>query len=163
MTSNPLVRKLGFTGSTEVGKLLMRQCAAQVKKVSLELGGNAPFIVFDDADLDAAVAGALICKYRNSGQTCISANRILVQDGVYDDFVSALHRARPPELNVADGFSDGVNVGPLIDQPALRQGRAPRRRRASSAAPSCCSAASRRGGPVLPAVGARRACRPTRR
>ena len=88
MTSNPIVRKLGFTGSTEVGKLLMRQCAAQVKKVSLELGGNAPFIVFDDADLDAAVAGALLCKYRNSGQTCISANRILVQDGIYDEFVA---------------------------------------------------------------------------
>ena len=94
MTSNPIVRKLGFTGSTEVGKLLMRQCAGQVKKVSLELGGNAPFIVFDDADLDAAVAGALICKYRNSGQTCISANRILVQDGVYDEFRGRLRRGR---------------------------------------------------------------------
>ena len=81
MTSNPIVRKLGFTGSTEVGKLLMAQCAGQIKKVSLELGGNAPFIVFDDADLEAAVAGALTCKYRNSGQTCISANRILVQEG----------------------------------------------------------------------------------
>ena len=87
MTSNPLVRKLGFTGSTEVGKLLMQQCSAQLKKVSLELGGNAPFIVFDDADLEAAVAGARLCKYRNSGQTCISANRILVQDAVYDEFV----------------------------------------------------------------------------
>src|SRR6266567_4431922 len=88
LTSNPIVRKLGFTGSTEVGKLLMAQCAGQVKKVSLELGGNAPFIVFDDADLEAAIAGALTCKYRNSGQTCISANRILVQDAVYDEFVS---------------------------------------------------------------------------
>ena len=87
MTSNPDVRKLGFTGSTEVGKLLMRQCSAQLKKVSLELGGNAPFLVFDDADLDAAVAGAVLCKFRNSGQTCITANRILVQDGVYDEFV----------------------------------------------------------------------------
>src|SRR3954449_13203806 len=84
LTGNPIVRKLGFTGSTEIGKLLMAQCAGQVKKVSLELGGNAPFIVFDDADLEEAVAGALICKYRNSGQTCISANRILVQDGIYD-------------------------------------------------------------------------------
>ena len=93
MTSNPLVRKLGFTGSTEVGKLLMAQCAGQVKKVSLELGGNAPFIVFDDADLEAAVAGALTCKYRNSGQTCISANRILVQDDIYDDFLAASPRA----------------------------------------------------------------------
>ena len=90
LTSNPVVRKLGFTGSTEVGKLLMAQCARQVKKVSLELGGNAPFIVFDDADLDEALAGALICKFRNSGQTCISANRIFVQDGIYDEFVSRL-------------------------------------------------------------------------
>ena len=115
MTSNPIVRKLGFTGSTEIGKLLMAQCAAQVKKVSLELGGNAAFIVFDDADLEAAIEGALICKYRNSGQTCISANRIYVQDPVYDDFVSAFTE-RASKLNVADGFSEGVNVGPLIDQ-----------------------------------------------
>jgi succinate-semialdehyde dehydrogenase / glutarate-semialdehyde dehydrogenase len=114
MTSNPIVRKLGFTGSTEVGKLLMAQCAGQVKKVSLELGGNAPFIVFDDADLDAAIDGALICKYRNSGQTCISANRILVQDAVYDDFVAAF-TDRVGRLTVADGFTPGVNVGPLID------------------------------------------------
>jgi succinate-semialdehyde dehydrogenase/glutarate-semialdehyde dehydrogenase len=118
MTSNPLVRKLGFTGSTEVGKLLMAQCAGQVKKVSLELGGNAPFIVFDDADLDAAVAGALTCKYRNSGQTCISANRILVQDAVYDEFVERF-TARVAKLVVADGFTDGVNVGPLIDAAGL--------------------------------------------
>ena len=90
MTSNPLVRKLGFTGSTEVGKLLMAQCAKGLKKVSLELGGNAPFIVFDDADLDEAVAGAMLCKFRNSGQTCISANRILVQDRIYDAFVERL-------------------------------------------------------------------------
>src|SRR3954453_6779445 len=113
LTSNPTVRKLGFTGSTEVGKLLMEQCARQVKKVSLELGGNAPFIVFDDADLDDAVAGALICKYRNSGQTCISANRMLVQDGIYDEFVSRFS-ARVGKLVVADGFAEGVNVGPLI-------------------------------------------------
>ena len=118
MTSNPLVRKLGFTGSTEVGKLLMRQCAGQMKKVSLELGGNAPFIVFDDADPDEAVAGAVICKYRNSGQTCISANRFLVQDGVYDEFVSRfVERVRG--LKVADGFDPDVNVGPLIDEQAL--------------------------------------------
>jgi len=118
MTSNPLVRKLGFTGSTEVGKLLMAQCAGQVKKVSLELGGNAPFLVFDDADLDEAVAGALICKYRNSGQTCISANRILIQDGVYDEFVTRFSDA-VAQLKVADGFTPGANVGPLIDEPAL--------------------------------------------
>jgi succinate-semialdehyde dehydrogenase/glutarate-semialdehyde dehydrogenase len=120
MTSNPLVRKLGFTGSTEVGKLLMAQCAGQVKKVSLELGGNAPFIVFDDADLDAAVAGALTCKYRNSGQTCISANRILVQDAVYDEFVERFTR-RVADLVVADGFTEGVNVGPLIDAAGLEK------------------------------------------
>src|SRR5919202_4707697 len=120
MTSNPLVRKLGFTGSTEVGKLLMAQCAGQVKKVSLELGGNAPFIVFDDADLEAAIDGALICKFRNSGQTCISANRIYVQDGVYDDFVSAF-ADRVTKLVVADGFADDVNVGPLIDAPGIEK------------------------------------------
>jgi len=118
MTSNPIVRKLGFTGSTEVGKLLMAQCAAQVKKVSLELGGNAPFIVFDDADLEAAVAGAMMCKFRNSGQTCISANRFLVQDGIYDDFVDTFTRAAA-SLRVADGFTEGVQVGPLIDGPAV--------------------------------------------
>src|SRR4029077_8237935 len=103
MDSNPIVRKLGFTGSTEVGKLLMRQCAGQVKKVSLELGGNAPFIVFDDADVDAAVAGAMICKFRNSGQTCISANRMLVQDGIYDEFVSRF-TAAVGRLRVGKGF-----------------------------------------------------------
>jgi succinate-semialdehyde dehydrogenase / glutarate-semialdehyde dehydrogenase len=118
MTSNPIVRKLGFTGSTEVGKLLMAQCAGQIKKVSLELGGNAPFIVFDDADLEEAVAGALLCKFRNSGQTCISANRFLVQDGIYDDFVASFTDA-VAALKVADGFAEGVQVGPLIDEPAV--------------------------------------------
>ena len=118
MTSSPIVRKLGFTGSTEVGKLLMAQCAAQVKKVSLELGGNAPFIVFDDADLEAAVAGAMMCKFRNSGQTCISANRFLVQDGIYDDFVDTFTKAAA-SLKVADGFTEGAQVGPLIDGPAV--------------------------------------------
>ena len=118
MTSNPIVRKLGFTGSTEVGKLLMAQCAGQIKKVSLELGGNAPFIVFDDADLDEVVAGAIMCKFRNSGQTCISANRFLVQDGIYDRFVTAFTEA-VASLKVADGFADGVQVGPLIDEPAV--------------------------------------------
>ena len=118
MTSNPIVRKLGFTGSTEVGKLLMAQCAGQVKKVSLELGGNAPFIVFDDADLEGAVAGAVMCKFRNSGQTCISANRFLVQDGIYDDFVGAFIEA-VASLKVADGFTEGAQVGPLIDEPAV--------------------------------------------
>jgi succinate-semialdehyde dehydrogenase/glutarate-semialdehyde dehydrogenase len=120
LTSNPTVRKLGFTGSTEVGKLLMRQCADQVKKVSLELGGNAPFIVFDDADLEEAVAGALLCKYRNSGQTCISANRMLVQEGIYDDFVERFTGA-VAGLRVGSGLEEGVNVGPLIDAPGLEK------------------------------------------
>ena len=118
MTSNPTVRKIGFTGSTEVGKLLMRQCAGTVKKISLELGGNAPFVVFDDADLDAAVAGAILCKFRNSGQTCISANRILIQDAVYDDFVGRFTDA-VAKLTVGSGLDEGVQVGPLIDAPAI--------------------------------------------
>ena len=120
MTSNPTVRKLGFTGSTEIGKLLMAQCAKQVKKVSLELGGNAPFIVFDDADLEAAVAGALICKFRNSGQTCISANRIFVQDGMYDAFVSRLVE-EASKLKVGNGLAPETNVGPLIEQAAIEK------------------------------------------
>ena len=118
LTSNPVVRKLGFTGSTEVGKLLMAQCAKQVKKVSLELGGNAPFIVFDDADLDEAVAGALICKFRNSGQTCISANRIFVQDGIYDAFVTRLVD-QVAGLKVGSGLETDTKVGPLIEQVAV--------------------------------------------
>jgi succinate-semialdehyde dehydrogenase/glutarate-semialdehyde dehydrogenase len=120
MTSNPLVRKMTFTGSTKTGKLLLRQCADTVKNVSMELGGNAPFIVFDDADLDAAVAGALASKYRASGQTCVCANRILVQDGVYDAFASAL-AARVAALAVGDGLDAGVEQGPLIDENALRK------------------------------------------
>jgi succinate-semialdehyde dehydrogenase/glutarate-semialdehyde dehydrogenase len=118
LTSNPIVRKLGFTGSTEVGKLLMAQCAGQVKKVSLELGGNAPFLVFDDAELDAAVDGAIMCKFRNSGQTCISANRIYVQDGIFDAFVERLGIAIA-KLRVGAGTVADVNVGPLIDDEAL--------------------------------------------
>jgi succinate-semialdehyde dehydrogenase/glutarate-semialdehyde dehydrogenase len=120
MTSNPAVRKLGFTGSTEVGKLLMAQCAPGLKKISLELGGNAPFVVFDDADLDEAVAGAILCKYRNSGQTCISANRLLVQDGIYDPFLARFTEA-VRSLKVADGLTPDVNVGPLIDAPAIEK------------------------------------------
>jgi len=118
MTSNHIVRKLGFTGSAEVGKLLMAQCAKQIKKVSLELGGNAPFIVFDDADVDEAVAGALICKFRNSGQTCISANRIFVQDGIYDEFVSRLVD-EASKLKVGNGLEPDTKVGPLIEQSAV--------------------------------------------
>lgn len=118
LTANPIIRKVGFTGSTEVGKLLMAQCAGTLKKISLELGGNAPFIVFDDADLDDAVAGALICKYRNTGQTCITANRILVQDGIYQEFTERLVDA-VGTLKVGSGLEEGVKVGPLIDQAAL--------------------------------------------
>jgi succinate-semialdehyde dehydrogenase/glutarate-semialdehyde dehydrogenase len=120
LTSNPIVRKLTFTGSTEVGRQLMAQCAADVKKVSLELGGNAPFIVFDDADLDAAVQGALISKYRNAGQTCVCANRILVQDGVYDAFADKFAEA-VAGLNVGDGLQDGTTQGPLIDMAAVEK------------------------------------------
>jgi succinate-semialdehyde dehydrogenase/glutarate-semialdehyde dehydrogenase len=118
LTSNPIVRKLSFTGSTEIGKVLLAQCAATVKKTSMELGGNAPFIVFDDADLDAAVAGAIISKYRNAGQTCVCANRLLVQDGVYDAFVTKLSAATAA-LKVGEGTEAGVQIGPLIDAGAV--------------------------------------------
>ncbi len=120
MTSNPVVRKVTFTGSTEIGKLLMRQCADTVKKVSLELGGNAPFIVFDDADLDAAVEGAIASKYRNTGQTCVCANRLIVQDSVYDAFVAKLQVA-VAKLKVGNGLEDGVGQGPLIDMAAVEK------------------------------------------
>jgi succinate-semialdehyde dehydrogenase/glutarate-semialdehyde dehydrogenase len=120
LTANPTVRKLSFTGSTAVGKLLMQQCAATVKKVSLELGGNAPFLVFDDADLDAAVEGAMMSKFRNTGQTCVCANRILVQDSVYDAFAAKLATA-VAGLKVGYGLDDGVTQGPLIDQAALEK------------------------------------------
>ncbi|MCE1228349.1 MAG: NAD-dependent succinate-semialdehyde dehydrogenase [Firmicutes bacterium] len=118
MTANPLVRKLTFTGSTEVGKRLMAQCAGTVKKVSLELGGNAPFLVFDDADLEAAVEGAIASKYRNTGQTCVCTNRFLVQAGIHDAFVEALSRA-VAALKVGDGREPDVQQGPLIDEAAV--------------------------------------------
>jgi succinate-semialdehyde dehydrogenase / glutarate-semialdehyde dehydrogenase len=118
LTSNPIVRKVGFTGSNEVGKLIMRSCADGVKNVSLELGGNAPFIVFDDADLEQAIAGAVLCKFRNSGQTCITANRILVHDSLHDRFVTGLRDAAA-KLVVGRGTESGSTVGPLIDQPAF--------------------------------------------
>jgi succinate-semialdehyde dehydrogenase/glutarate-semialdehyde dehydrogenase len=114
MTGNPIVRKLTFTGSTPVGKMLMKQCAGTVKRTSMELGGNAPFIVFDDADLDEAVKGAIICKFRNAGQTCVCANRILVQEGVYDEFAGKLMVAMS-NLKMGNGAEDDVNVGPLIN------------------------------------------------
>ena len=116
--SNPIVRKITFTGSTEVGRVLMRQAGDQIKKVSMELGGNAPFIVFDDADVDAAVDGAMICKYRNNGQTCVCANRIYVQAGVYEEFAEKLAKATR-NLSLGDGFASGVNTGPLINSDAL--------------------------------------------
>ncbi len=118
LTSSPRVMKLSFTGSTEIGRLLMKQCAPTIKKMSLELGGNAPFIVFDDADLDAAVAGAMISKYRNAGQTCVCANRLLVQEGIYDAFAAKLAEA-VKGLKVGNGMDDGVTQGPLIDGDAL--------------------------------------------
>ena len=118
ITSNPTVRKLSFTGSTEVGAKLMEQCAPQIKKTSMELGGNAPFIVFDDADLDAAVEGAIICKFRNNGQTCVCANRIYVQSGVYDAFAKKF-AARISEMKVGNGMEDGVAFGPLIEPQAV--------------------------------------------
>jgi succinate-semialdehyde dehydrogenase / glutarate-semialdehyde dehydrogenase len=120
LTQNPIIRKFSFTGSTEIGKLLMRQCASTVKKVSLELGGNAPFIVFDDADLDAAVEGAMLSKYRNMGQTCVCANRFLVQEKVYDAFAEKL-TARVAALKVGDGTADGVTQGPLINMSGVEK------------------------------------------
>jgi succinate-semialdehyde dehydrogenase/glutarate-semialdehyde dehydrogenase len=119
-TSSQKVRKLSFTGSTGVGKLLMRECADTLKKLSLELGGNAPFIVFDDADLDAAVAGAMASKYRNSGQTCVCANRFLVQDGIYQAFAEKL-AAAVSKLNVGEGTDEGVDQGPLINEAAVEK------------------------------------------
>lgn len=118
MTSNPIVRKLSFTGSTEVGRILMSQCSEQIKKVSLELGGNAPFIVFNDADLDAAVEGAMMSKYRNAGQTCVCANRIYVQDDIYDAFTQKFVAA-VNQIKVGDGTTAGINQGPLIDEAAV--------------------------------------------
>lgn len=120
MTASPVVRKLSFTGSTEVGRLLMAQCAPTIKRLSLELGGNAPFIVFDDADIDAAVEGAIASKYRNAGQTCVCVNRFYVQDAVYDEF-AAKFTARVAELSVGNGLDKGVVIGPLIDRKAVNK------------------------------------------
>ena len=119
LTSNPKVRKLTFTGSTPVGKVLMEQCAATVKKTSMELGGNAPFMVFEDADLDAAVQGALASKYRNSGQTCVCSNRILVQDSVYDEFVAKL-QAEVSQFKLGNGADEGITHGPMVNAKAVK-------------------------------------------
>jgi succinate-semialdehyde dehydrogenase/glutarate-semialdehyde dehydrogenase len=118
LTSNPIIRKLSFTGSTEIGKVLMAQCAATVKRTSMELGGNAPFIVFDDADIESAVKGAIASKYRNAGQTCVCANRFLVQDGIHDAFVKRFAEV-VSALKVGNGFESGVQIGPLIDEKAV--------------------------------------------
>ena len=120
LTGNPKVRKLSFTGSTEVGAILLAQCAPTIKKTSMELGGNAPFIVFDDADLDAAVLGAMASKYRNTGQTCVCANRLLVQDGVYDAFAAKL-KVAVEALKVANGMEPGATQGPLINREAVEK------------------------------------------
>lgn len=118
LTNNPIIRKLSFTGSTEIGRDLMAECAKDIKKVSLELGGNAPFIVFDDADLDAAVEGAMVSKYRNSGQTCVCANRLYVQDGVYDTFIEKF-KVAVAKLKVGNGIEAGITTGPMIDSKAV--------------------------------------------
>ena len=120
ITAHAGIDKIAFTGSTEVGRILMRQSADQIKKTSMELGGNAPFIVFDDADLDAAVEGAMISKYRNNGQTCVCANRIYVQAGVYDAFAEKL-AAAVSKMKIGDGFGDGVTTGPLISEDAVEK------------------------------------------
>src|SRR5690606_5932069 len=122
LCASPIVKKLTFTGSTPVGRILMQQSAPTIKKLSLELGGHAPFIVFDDADLDAAVQGAMVAKYRNAGQTCVCANRFYVHEAVYEDFVGKLSEA-VRQLKVGDGFSDGVSQGPLIDEAAVEKVR----------------------------------------
>jgi succinate-semialdehyde dehydrogenase/glutarate-semialdehyde dehydrogenase len=119
LTGNPIVKKVTFTGSTPVGKHLMAQCAQTVKRTSMELGGNAPFIVFDDADLDAAVAGAMLSKYRNAGQTCVCANRLMVHENVYDEFVEKLKQS-VAQMKMGNGFDEGVTVGPLVDEKAAR-------------------------------------------
>ena len=120
LTGNPQVRKLSFTGSTEIGAMLLEQCAPTIKKTSMELGGNAPFIVFDDADVEAAVQGALMAKYRNCGQACVAANRMLVQDGIYDEFARRLAE-EAARLKIGDGQEDGVVLGPMIDQKAVEK------------------------------------------
>jgi succinate-semialdehyde dehydrogenase/glutarate-semialdehyde dehydrogenase len=120
LTGNPLVRKLSFTGSTEIGAMLLEQCAPTIKKTSMELGGNAPFIVFDDADVEAAVQGALMAKYRNCGQACVAANRMLVQDGIYEQFARRLAE-ETAKLKIGDGQEDGVVLGPMIDQKAVEK------------------------------------------
>ena len=156
------MRKLTFTGSTEVGAKLLAQCAPTIKKTSMELGGNAPFIVFDDADLDAAVQGAMASKYRNTGQTCVCANRLLVQDGVYDAFAAKL-KAAVEQLKVGNGMEEGVTQGPLINAAAVAKveehiadALQPRRQASSPAGSAMRGAAISSSRPCSPT------CRPTR-
>ena len=141
LTSNPIVRKLSFTGSTEVGRKLLEQCASTVKKVSMELGGNAPFIVFADADIDKAVAGVMVSKFRNGGQTCVCANRIFVEEGIYDAFAAKLLAAVRAQV-VGNGLIPGVTIGPLIDEKAVEKQRSTSLMRSSMA----------RGSPVAASV-----------
>ena len=145
LIDNPLVRKIGFTGSTAVGKQLMRDCAGDLTKVSLELGGNAAFIVFDDADIDAALEGVQICKFRNAGQTCIAANRILVQDSIHDNFVAALC-AKASEIEIGHGLEGNVSQGPLIDTRALEKVERPDRGRVGQGSHGSHRRAAARGG-----------------
>ena len=148
LTGDSRVRKVTFTGSTQVGKILYRQCADSVKKISLELGGNAPFIVFDDADLDAAVDGAMLCKFRNAGQTCVCANRILVQRGIHDRFVEAFTK-RVKAMKVADGKTEGSDVGPLINADGKAKVEAHVEDALSKGATAICGGESHEAGPLF--------------
>jgi len=148
LTDDSRVRKVTFTGSTQVGKILYRQCADSVKKISLELGGNAPFIVFDDADLDAAVDGAMLCKFRNAGQTCVCANRILVQSGIHDRFVEAFAK-RVKAMKVADGKTEGSDVGPLINADGKAKVEAHVEDALSKGATAICGGESHEAGPLF--------------
>ena len=148
LTGDSRVRKVTFTGSTEVGKILYRQCAASVKKLSLELGGNAPFIVFDDADLDAAVDGAMLCKFRNAGQTCVCANRILVQSGIHDRFVEVFS-ARVKAMKVADGKTEGSDIGPLINADGKAKVEAHVEDALARGATALCGGTSHDAGPLF--------------
>ena len=148
LTGDSRVRKVTFTGSTEVGKILYRQCAASVKKLSLELGGNAPFIVFDDADLDAAVDGAMLCKFRNAGQTCVCANRILVQSGIHDRFVEVF-LARVKAMKVADGKTEGSDIGPLINADGKAKVEAHVEDALARGATALCGGTSHDAGPLF--------------
>lgn len=135
LCTNRSVRKVSFTGSTRVGKILMSQCSSTVKKLSLELGGNSPFIVFDDANIDTAIEAAIVAKFRNSGQTCVTANRVFVQDGIYDEFATKLSK-RIQQLKVGPGLEDGVVIGPLTHERAVEKALA--HINGTTDSPACC-------------------------